>query len=173
MPRSIIRDRAIVEDQWVHLDDEAPLVDGDVTVSWQRWQAERDTLRARRGDLGVRIEGDTPIEDVAGDLEHFRMIALHFPAFKDGRCLSQARILRQRYGYAGELRAVGDVLRDQLAYMERVGIDAFEVREDRSIEDALNAFTEFSAHYQVNPGHPIVQHLRRERAAQQPRAATA
>ncbi|MDN3518421.1 DUF934 domain-containing protein [Aquisalimonas lutea] len=163
--RRMIRHGGIIEDHWLHVADDDALPEGDVIVTEARWHAERETLLARDGCIGVRIHGDTDLSALAPDLDSLAVIALEFPAFKDGRCLSQARLLRERFGYSGELRAVGDVLRDQLAYMARVGIDAFEVRADRSLEDALRAFEEFSGHYQLNPVGRSPRELRRERAA--------
>lgn len=87
---------------------------------------------------------------MARHLDDFpELIALDFPAFKDGRCYSHARLLRERYDYQGELRAVGDVLRDQLFFMKRCGIDSFQLRSDKDMEDALNAFNDFSVKYQT------------------------
>ena len=85
------------------------------------------------------------------------MIAIDFPAFKDGRGFSQARLLRERYGYKGEIRAVGDVARDQMFFMARCGINAFEVKPGRSLEDALKAFNDFSVTYQpaADDGRPF------------------
>jgi uncharacterized protein (DUF934 family) len=77
------------------------------------------------------------------------MIALDFPVFKDGRCYSHARLLKDRYDYKGDLRAIGDVLRDQLFFMHRCGIDSFQIREDKDAEDALNAFNDFTVRYQA------------------------
>lgn len=171
--RKIIRDGVITEDHWQHVADDAALPSGDVIVSHSRWEQERDALLQQAGRIGIRIDGDTPIAAITDDLEHFAVIALDFPAFKDGRCYSHARVLRVRFGYAGELRAIGDVLRDQLMYMSRVGINAFEVREDRSIEDALNAFKEFSGYYQINPHGPIARDTRRQQRRQQRRHTAA
>ncbi|WP_290652904.1 DUF934 domain-containing protein [Aquisalimonas sp.] len=159
--RKIIRDRTIVEDHWQHVADDEPLPDGDIIVSHARWREERAALVQHEGKVGVRINGDISLDTLIGDLDRLPLIALEFPAFKDGRCYSHARVLRERHGYPGELRAVGDVLRDQLAYMARVGINAFEIREDRSIEDALQAFSEFSGHYQLDPRGRIPLELRR------------
>lgn len=164
--RKIIRDRVIQDDHWQHLDDTDALPgQGDVTVSWQRWIEERDRLLARDGRVGVRINGDVPVDELPGGVDQLELVVLEFPAFKDGRCYSHARLLRSRHGYRGEIRAVGDVLRDQLAYMERVGINAFEIREDRDPEDALKAFTEFSVDYQGMSDRPFPLHLRRRSAA--------
>ena len=140
---------AIVMDACRHLADDDPLpAEGQVTVSRTRWRAEQAALVAR-GDVGVRFESDQdPLEDQPLVLA-LPLIALDFPKFADGRPYSFARKLR-RLGFTGQLRATGDVLRDQLLYMWRCGFDAFEVRADKSIEDALAAFDEFSVDYQPN-----------------------
>ncbi|MGK0360297.1 MAG: hypothetical protein ACI9U2_002610 [Bradymonadia bacterium] len=148
----IIKDRAIVVDAWVHVADDASLpAEGDIIVGRDRWVAERDALNARSGEVGVRyLSTEDPIVDAA-DLAAVALIALDFPKFTDGRAYSYAQVLRTRHGYRGELRATGDVLRDQLRYMWRCGFDAFEVRADKSIEDALHAFDEFTVDYQHSP----------------------
>ena len=148
----VIKHRQIITDDWQRLTDIKPgdeLPSGKVIVPFAWWQAIRERLIAENKKYAVCINGDHETEDVASDLEYFELIALEFPAFKDGRCYTHARLLRERYGYQGELRAVGDVLRDQLFFMERCGIDSFEVRPDKNIEDALKAFTEFSVKYQT------------------------
>lgn len=154
MPK-IIKDRAIVEDGWRHLDGEASDIPaGDVIVPLPLWQARRDELLGRDGGLGLRLAPGEHPADVANDLEHFDLIALEFPAFKDGRAFSYARVLRERYGFKGELRAVGDVARDQMYFMARCGINAFEVKAGRSIEDALQAFNDFTVTYQPAADEP-------------------
>ena len=145
----IIKGQEIVEDAWTHVADEDDLPEGQVIVSLARWQQDRDALIARSNSgLGVALDPDHHAEDIADDLEHFAVVALDFPVFRDGRAYSTARRLRDRYDYKGEIRATGDVLRDQIFYMYRCGFDAFEVRADRSIEDALKAFDEFTVLYQ-------------------------
>ena len=145
----IIKGQEIVEDAWTHVADEDDLPEGQVIVSLARWQQDRDALIARSNSgLGVALDPDHHAEDIADDLEHFAVVALDFPVFRDGRAYSTARLLRDRYDYKGEIRATGDVLRDQIFYMYRCGFDAFEVRADRSIEDALKAFDEFTVLYQ-------------------------
>jgi uncharacterized protein (DUF934 family) len=149
MPR-LIADGRVSEDGWLSLADDAPApASGDVIVSLKRWLVERDALLARDGGVGVRLTGGDPLDAIVPDLPRFAVIALEFPSFKDGRSFSLARLLRQRHGYTGQLRAVGDVLRDQIAFMRRCGIDAFELRADRSAEDALAAFGEFTVAYQA------------------------
>lgn len=147
----IIKDRKIVEDDWQHVNGEAgdELPDGKIIVSLSRWKAERnDLLRRKNSGLGVQLEPGEHADEIAEDLAHLEVVALNFPVFRDGRGYSTARLLRDRHGYAGELRAVGDVLRDQVFYMHRCGFNAFEVREDRDLDDALKAFDEFSVTYQ-------------------------
>jgi uncharacterized protein (DUF934 family) len=149
MPR-LIADGKVVDDRWVHVADGEPLpASGDAIVSLKRWRAERDALTSRKGGIGVRLAGGDALDAIAPDLPRLAVIALEFPSFKDGRAFSLARLLRERHGYKGQLRAVGDVLRDQIAFMRRCGIDAFELRADRSAEDALAAFGEFTVAYQA------------------------
>ena len=151
----IIRGREIVDDSWRHLDDDEALPpEGDIIVSLARWQTERDQLLARKGGLGLRLAADQSPDAVAGDLGHFATVALDFPVFRDGRAFTHARHLRQKHNYEGELRAVGDVLRDQLLFMHRCGFDAMELRPDRDIEDALEAFSELPLTYQRAAGQP-------------------
>ena len=149
MPR-IIRGGKIAEDGWVQLADDSPVpADGDVIVSLKRWTAERDALLARKGRTGVRLVGGDALDTLLPDLPRLPVIALAFPNFKDGRSFSFARLLRERHGYTGQLRAVGDVLRDQILYMRRCGIDTLELRADKSAEDALKAFGELTVAYQA------------------------
>ncbi|MCK8516419.1 DUF934 domain-containing protein [Methylonatrum kenyense] len=160
---NLIRNRALVnDDPWLHLDDDdAVPTSGDVTVSWQRWQTEKGEIGALNGRLGVRLDGDFPIEEL-DTLLGLPLIVVHFPAFKDGRCYSHARLLRTRHDYDGEIRATGDVLRDQIAYMERCGINAFEIRKDRAAEEALKAFDEFSVDYQGRSNRAFPLQARRD-----------
>lgn len=144
----VIRDGQITEDALVHLDDDAELPElGRFTVSLTRWLAQRDALRTRP-DAGLRINGDDPFETITGELEHVATLAIEFPRFSDGRGYSIARKLREQHGYTGELRATGDVLRDQLFFMARCGFDVFEVRADTCFDEALRAFDDFSVTYQ-------------------------
>lgn len=152
--RRIIKDRQLVDDPWQRIGDDEALPSGPVIVSWARWQQDREMLLARQDDLGVLLGNDIDLDEVAVDLPHFRVVALEFPSFRDGRAYSQARLLRERYGFPGELRAVGDVLRDQLFFMYRIGFDAFELRSDRDLEDALQSFSEFTVSYQAAVDEP-------------------
>lgn len=153
----VIRGQTIVEEEIVHLDDEtSPPSTGLVSVPLARYLRERDELRAR-GSYAVRLRGEDDLGAVVDDLSTLDVIVLEFPVFTDGRCYTHARLLRERYGWRGELRATGDVLRDQLFFMARCGIDVFEVRADKNIEDALEALKDFSVTYQpASDGRPPI-----------------
>ncbi|NEX62070.1 DUF934 domain-containing protein [Noviherbaspirillum galbum] len=153
--RDIIKNRAVVSDDWEILrlaeGDDPEAIDipaGKVIVPLTVWQARRDALDSRltAGELGVWLASHERPEALKDELGRFKLIAVDFPKFADGRGYSIAFNLR-RYGYAGELRAIGDVLRDQLFYMQRVGFDAFAVREDKDINVALKGLTDFSEVY--------------------------
>lgn len=154
MPQ-IIKNRAIVDDNWHHVaEDATDLPAGDIIVPLSIWQERRAELTDRDGGLGVRLAPVQRPALIADDLDRFAVIAIEFPAFKDGRGFSHARLLRERYGYKGEVRAVGDVARDQMFFMARCGFDAYEVKEGRSLEDALKAFEDFSVTYQPAADDP-------------------
>lgn len=145
----LINDARFVADGWQHLaDDEAVPDAGDVTITFARWTKERDALATLPGRrIGLRIPNDVA-PSALDDIGAVALIVLHFPKFTDGRAYSQARRLRQRLGYRGELRATGNVLRDQLLFMQRCGFDSFEVGERAVAEDWLGAFREFDVFYQ-------------------------
>lgn len=124
----VFRDGRFVADEWVLLEDaDAVPADGPVFVSLSRWKAERERLAGRNAALGVVIRAGEKVEELAADLDRFAEIAIEFPAFSDGRGYSTARMLREEYGYNGTIRAIGDVLIDQIALMRRCGVDAFVV----------------------------------------------
>jgi uncharacterized protein (DUF934 family) len=152
----IIRNRQIVADDWTLLRDaDAPLpATGRLLLSLARWKAERDTLLAR-GDIGVWLAPEDDPAVLADDLPTLSLIAIDFPTFRDGRGYSTAYLLRTRYQFQGELRAIGDVLRDQLFYLQRVGFNAFAVRADRDLNDALQGLADFSEVYQPSADQPL------------------
>ena len=154
--RDIIKDRAIVPDDWEVLRlaegesaEGVAIPEGKVIVPLAVWQARRDSLKAR-GNVAVWLASDERPEALKDDLAALPLVAVDFPKFGDGRGYSIAYNLRARFDYQGELRAIGDVLRDQLFYMQRVGFNAFATRPDRSIEDALKGLTDFSEAYQAS-----------------------
>jgi uncharacterized protein (DUF934 family) len=178
----IIKNRAVVDDDWSVLrlvvaeaaasdaepavEDPASIVvpEGKVIVPLAVWQAQRDTL-SQRAEIGVWIASDERPEVLKGEVDQFAVIAVDFPKFTDGRGYSIAYNLRARLGYTGELRAIGDVLRDQLFSMARVGFDAFATRQDRNINDALKGLTDFSETYQASWDNKLPLFRRHERHA--------
>jgi uncharacterized protein (DUF934 family) len=145
----IIRRREIVDDSFVHVADDAELpATGKPIVTLARYRKSTTELLERYPQLGVRIASDKLPSDIP-DLTRLAVIAIEFPRFTDGRGYSVARILRDRHGFKGELRAVGWVLRDNLLYMERCGFDAFELKAGKPLESALAAFKELSVRYQA------------------------
>jgi uncharacterized protein (DUF934 family) len=133
----------------------------DLIVPLQLWREHSRMLKARDGGLGVWLDADEEAEEIGEDVAEFQVIALNFPAFTDGRNYSNARLLRDRYGFKGELRAIGDVLRDQLFYMHRCGFDAFAVRPDKDPYEALEGLKDFSVTYQAATDEPLPLFRRR------------
>jgi len=134
---------------------------GDVIVPLALWLARREDFLAYSGKLGVWIDANEGPEALAGDVQRFPLIAVNFPKFGDGRGYSIARLLRERYGYKGELRAIGDVLHDHLYFMEQCGFDAFALRKDQDTQEALSAFDTFSDSYQATVLRPVPLFRRR------------
>ncbi len=167
MPK-LIKDGAVIDDRWTLLRDAQALAgllpDIPVIVPLTLWQAERSALSAR-GEVGVWLAPDAEPADLAADVEALPVIAIDFPKFVDGRGFSIARLLRERYGFRGELRAVGDVLRDQLYAMAECGFDAFSIREDRDPYDALLGLRDFTGLYAATTRTPQPWFRRREAAA--------
>jgi uncharacterized protein (DUF934 family) len=171
--RKIIKDKAIVDDHWNVLtltEGESPesvsVSAGHQIVPLQVWLSQKTTLSSRK-DIGVWLASDERPEQLKDDVATLPLIAVDFPAFSDGRGYSIAFNLRSRLGYDGEIRAIGDVLRDQLFYMQRVGFNAFATREDRSIEDALKGLTDFSDVYQTSWDQKMPLYRRTSRPAAQ------
>ncbi len=151
----LIKHGVATTDSWQILDlaaGESPetvaLPDGDIIFPLAVWQARKDEI-VSRPTIGLLLQPADRVEDVAGDLASFNLIAVNFPKFVDGRGYSTAALLRQRYGYTGELRAVGDVLHDQLFFMRRVGFDSYALKEGKSLDYAIAAgFKPFTEAYQ-------------------------
>ncbi|MFZ5792441.1 MAG: DUF934 domain-containing protein [Pseudomonadota bacterium] len=156
----------VVEDPWQFVADDAALpAEGHVLVTLKRWQAEREALIGRGWPVGVRLEPADLAEALANDLGRLDLIAVDFPKFNDGRGYSTARLLRQRYRYKGELRAVGKVLRDQLLFLHRCGFDAFEIAREDAVETWLKAMSEFGVWYQRAADDRLPAPLLRHRRA--------
>lgn len=159
---ALIKNGELVESSFVDVSGASEIpATGGVLVSFEQWQAQRAALLARGTPLGVRLHSDQSPELVAADLEHFALVALEFPKFRDGRAYSYARLLRERYGFKGELRAVGDVLLEQLFFMLRTGFDAFELVSADPLHDYQIALADFSVWYQpAADGRPTAMQLR-------------
>jgi uncharacterized protein (DUF934 family) len=163
MPQ-LIKDRAIVADRWTLLRDVEALAtvaaDTPVIVPLAAWRQQRDALSAR-GEIGVWL---APTDDpalLANDVSLLPLIAVDFPQFTDGRGYSIGRLLRERYGYRGELRAIGDILRDQLYYLHACGFNAFSMHSERDLTDALKGLDDFSDNYQATVARPVPLFRRR------------
>lgn len=145
----LIKGGALVADEWVSVGDDEPLpADRPAIVSLKRWQADRGALTGRNAPVGVRLASAERAEAIAGDVGRLALVAVAFPTFRDGRGFSTARLLRERYGFSGELRAVGNVFRDQFLFMHRCGFDAYEVADAREAEAFAAALASFSVVYQ-------------------------
>jgi len=145
----LLKNGEIVADDWAALAEDGTLSsEGNVIVTLEQWQQQRERLRGHNGRLGLRLKSDQSPAEIADDLGHFDLIALEFPRFGDGRAYSYARLLRERYGFTGELRAVGNVLRDQFPLMLRCGFDAFEVKDEKAVETWHEATSEIAFTYQ-------------------------
>lgn len=164
MPK-LIKDGAIVDDNYSYVapaeDSSLTLPAGPVLVKLGTWQQHRDALLAHPHAKGVQLAPDEFAEAVAADLDKLDLVAIEFPAFADGRGYSTAYTLRNRLGFKGELRAVGDVFKDTLFYQQRSGFNAFAVRADKNIEDALLGLQTFSEPYQGSADNPAPLFRRR------------
>jgi len=157
---NIIRNREIVDDDWVHVADDAEPPATRAIVTLARYAKGPDDLLRKIPQLGVRVASDKLPTDIP-ELTRLALIAIEFPRFTDGRGYSIARQLRDRYQFRGELRAVGWVLRDQLFYMWRCGFTAFEIQPGKPLESALEAFKEFSVKYQAAADEKLPIYRRR------------
>jgi uncharacterized protein (DUF934 family) len=173
--REIIKDKVVVNDDWTILrlaEGETPetvtVPAGKFIVPLTVWEAQRTALQ-KRADIGVWIASHERPEVLKEDVAKLPVIAVDFPKFSDGRGYSIAYNLRARLGFTGELRAIGDVLRDQMFYMQRVGFNAFATREDRSIHDAVKSLSDFSEAYQTawDQKSPLFRRVERGQKATQ------
>jgi len=164
----LIKNNAVVVDTWKTLEPgegETPetvaLPEGDVIFPLAVWQARKAEI-AGRAKIGLLLKGDDSLESVADELGRFAVIAINFPKFADGRGYSTASLLRQRYHYTGELRAIGDILHDQLFFLKRVGFDAFAFKDGKDVAHAIaHGFTTFSDAYQASTDQPLPRFRRR------------
>jgi uncharacterized protein (DUF934 family) len=144
----IIKDKKIIADTWSFIADDSPLQDGDICVSMARWKKDAAALKNHAGKLGVRLTSTDSVMELADTVTSIDLVELDFPAFTDGRGFSQARLLRHRLNYQGEIRATGKFMADQTFYMSRVGINAFTLQSEIELQTALSTLNDFSVNYQ-------------------------
>ncbi len=150
------------------LPDQTPetlvLPQGDLIFPFAVWQARKTEIISTHKRIGLLLQPADKVADIVADLDYFIVIAINFPKFVDGRAYSSASLLRQRHHYQGELRAVGDVLHDQLFYMQRVGFDSYALKDGKNVAIALQSgFTPFTESYQ-NASDQAQPHFRRRAA---------
>lgn len=144
----VIKDGQLLDNVWRYISDDEGLSDGNVIVSLARWQTDKQNLCNSGRKLGVRINPADSLEDIANDLAAIQLIELYFPDFADGRLFSKAWLLRARYHYAGEIRAAGNFITDQVFYLTRVGVNAFSPENSRDLPSVLANLKDFTVHYQ-------------------------
>ena len=160
----LIKSGAYAQDIYASVADDDTLPEGPVLVSLARFKKDRDALLARNTPVGIRLQAAENPESLGADVNHFALIALEFPKFRDGRAFSWARMLRTRLGFTGEIRAVGDFLFDQVNYQHRVGFDAWEVPDHFTIEMFNRALGEMTYVYQPSSdGRKTIRDLRASR----------
>ncbi|HSM95101.1 MAG TPA: DUF934 domain-containing protein [Rhizomicrobium sp.] len=162
----LIKDGTFANDGFVTVADDAALPEGAAIVSLVRFQKERDALLARNVPLGIRLKAPENPELLGEDVQRFSVIVLEFPVFRDGRAFSWARMLRERLKFTGEIRGTGHFLYDQIAYMKRVGFDAWDVPEGFTLDQFQRALAEITNVYQ--PSADGKKTIRELRAAKRP-----
>lgn len=148
----LLINREVVTDNWTLVKDEAfeenaSIPAGDIIVPLTTYLAHNESLTARTEQVSIQINGDDDLTAVLDSLDQFPLIAIDFPAFRDGRGFSIARLLI-REGYKGEIRATGDIGRDRLAYLERCGFTSIQINDETYTPEMLSAFDEMSNYYQ-------------------------
>ena len=171
----LTKERTLIDDRWALLPETAAIADvppsTPAIVPLALWSAQHDVL-AVRADTGVWLKSADDPDALAGDIARLPLIAVDFPKFSDGRGYSTARLLREKYRYTGELRAIGEILRDQLHYLWQCGFDTFALQPGRNVDEALAAFGDFTDHYQATVAQPAPLFRRRLQAAAADAAAS-
>jgi uncharacterized protein (DUF934 family) len=158
----LVKNGKIAGDAFLHVADDAEIpADGAILISSERFLADAETLSRRAGKTGVIWPNNRDVDDLVPYLDRLAAVALVFPTFRDGRAYSQARLLRERHSYKGELRATGQVLRDQFVFMLRAGFDTFEVKKESDAEAFAQTVKRYSVFYQpTGDGHLTALHRR-------------
>ena len=154
MPK-IIKDGAVVDDHWnlmaIPEDTSTSVgsIEENTLIPLSIWLTQKSSI-GKRDNIGVWLNSDDAVESLADDLSKLSVIAINFPTFMDGRGFSSARLLRERYDYRGEIRAIGYVIRDQLCYLKRCGFNAFTLQPEVNLTDALSSLEDFTESYQTS-----------------------
>lgn len=166
MPK-LIKDGLIVDNTWTLIAKTegdvatAAVPAGQVIIPVAVWNAQKETLQ-NRTDIGVWLDSDEAAELIGADANRFAVIGVNFPLFMDGRAFSTARLLRERFGFTGELRAVGNFMRDQLCYLRRCGVNAFAFADpEANLEEAVKSLSDLQEYYQASVDQPLPLFRRR------------
>ncbi len=160
----LLKGGAFIADAFTSVADDAPMPDGGAIVSLARFEKDRGALLERNAPLGVRLKSDENPARLGDDVNRLSLVVLEFPKFRDGRAFSWARMLRTRFGFQGEIRAVGDFLFDQISYQHRTGFDAWEMPDSFTVADFTKALTEMTDVYQPSAdGKKTIRQLRAAR----------
>jgi len=145
---TLISNKQIIADNWRLLDETHPTQPGNSIVSLQFWLDNKEHLGQHQGELGLLLSGDENPEAFCNELNHFSLIVIEIPNFVDGRAYSLAQLIRTRYQFGQEIRAIGDVLPDQAGYLFRVGFSSLQFSTQELATLALSKLNDFSHHYQ-------------------------
>ncbi|MES2674942.1 MAG: DUF934 domain-containing protein [Pseudomonadota bacterium] len=163
----IIKNGLIAENNWQFIaksESDAAAIEipvGQIIVPLNVWLAQKNALQART-DIGVWLDSDETAEQLGDDAKKLPLIGVNFPGFMDGRAFSTARLLRERYGFTGELRAVGNFIRDQLCYLRRCGVNSFAFSNTEiNLDAALKSLQDFNEYYQASVDQPLPLFRRR------------
>jgi uncharacterized protein (DUF934 family) len=146
----VINNHQVIDDEWVDLSNESNSFDSasKVIVSLDQLKNEFEQLKTKSQALAVTLSETDSVDDILPFLNDLQMVVLQFKVFADGRAFSQSKLLRDRHGYQGQIRAVGDVIRDQLSFMQRCGFSQFQLAESEDVNQAIHAFSDISNTYQ-------------------------
>ena len=144
----LVKNKEIINDTWRYVAEESELGEGDITVSLARWKGDRQDLFNHKGKVGLRLIPSDGVDGIVDDLENIQLIELEFPDFADGRLFSHAWLLRSRYNFRNEIRAIGHYIPDQVFYLSRVGVNAFLPAKSSDIPFVLTNLNDFTVKYQ-------------------------
>lgn len=146
----VINNHQVIDDEWVDVTGDQKSTDGHskIIVSLEQLETKFDQLKAQSQALAVMLDETDSVDDILPFIDDLQMIVLQFKVFADGRAFSQSKLLRDRHGYQGQIRAVGDVIRDQLCFMQRCGFSQFQLAESEDVNLAVDAFNDISETYQ-------------------------